>query len=370
MCRARCFYNGRAGALLATIMAELVSASTTRLRNVVPFALAGVALVGVVLDQIYVPHDNAQGVAVLGSGAAAGIVAAFFVSRSGSAGEREARARRAAWIVVRLFLAFEMVRYGMPKVVGMQFYPQYWKLDMRPIDMQPKWLAWTFFGRTYGYQAIGGVIEVASGALLCFRRTTLLGACLLATVLVDVVLVNFFYDVPVKLFSSVYLTMTLCLIAREAPRIWAFLFRDSRDEPGSKRALVLRTIVITLVLGLPVADTLRDALRYRVFHRDALEGAWRVDRCAGIDDLLSEAPGAWDRVYFEKGDFGFVRVGRERVHFRTLVDETAHTLSLSFDGHESPVLEGTYEQREHEVHLAGNRDGKPFSLDLTREFPR
>jgi uncharacterized membrane protein YphA (DoxX/SURF4 family) len=342
------------------------------MRNPTPFALAGIAVVGVVLDQIDVPHDNAQGVLVLTSGAAAGALAGLFIARSAKTEDRSSAARRTAWLVVRLFLAFEMVRYGMPKILGMQFYPQYWKLDMRPVEMKPSWLAWTFFGRTYGYQAIGGVIETIGGALLCFRRTTMLGACLLAVVLADVVLVNFFYDVPVKLFSSVYLAMTVALIARDAPRVWAFLFPNARDEPIGKRALAVHAIVIALVLGLGVADAVHDAVRHHIFRVDVLEGAWNVDRCSGVDDVLPNVPGTWERIYFEKGNYGFVRVGpqRVRVHFETEVDEPAHTLRLRQLGQQATTLEGTFEIHEHTARFAGSREGRAFSMELTREFPR
>jgi uncharacterized membrane protein YphA (DoxX/SURF4 family) len=339
-------------------------------RNVVPFTLAGLSLVGVVLDAFDVPHDDAQSIAVLGSGAAAGAVASLVAARWTTTRDRAERARRITWTVVRLFLAYEMVRYGMPKILGMQFYPQYWKLDLRAVDMDAKALAWTFFGRSFGYQAIGGVLEVAAGALLCFRRTTLLGACLLAPVITDVVLVNFFYDVPVKLFSSVYLLLTIALVARDAPRLWAAFFPPRSDPPRKKSMLALGIVGAVLVVGLPIADTLRDALRYRVFRLDPLEGAWRVDQRAGLDDLLPEAPGAWDKIYFEKGDFGFVRVGHDRVKFATDVDETQHTLRLAFGGHAAPTLEGAFEQHDGRVHFAGERGGKAFSLDLTREIPR
>src|SRR5258708_6530077 len=184
--------------------ARVPSRSLRVVPDPVVFALAGVAVFGLVLDEIDAPHDNAWGVLVLGTGAIVFLLAGALVTRRTTA-DRANLVVGLAWDAVRLVLGFEMVRYGMAKVVGMQFYPQYWRLDQRAIDMRPMVLAWTFFGRTYGYQAIGGVIEVASGVLVCLRRTTLLGACLMATALINVVLVNFFYDVPVKLFSSVYL---------------------------------------------------------------------------------------------------------------------------------------------------------------------
>src|SRR5207247_664814 len=99
----------------------------------------------------------------------------------------------------RLVLGYEMIRYGIAKLIGMQFYPQYFRLDMRAADMSPMALAWAFMGRSYWYQAFAGAIEVGSGVLVCFRRTTFVGACVMATALLNVVLINYSYGVPLRL---------------------------------------------------------------------------------------------------------------------------------------------------------------------------
>ena len=223
----------------------------------------------------------------------------------------------------------------------------------------------------HGYAFIAGVIEVASGVLVCFRRTTLLGACLMATALTNVVLVDLFYDVSVKLFASLYLALDVCLIARETPRLWAFFLQPSRDELSGTRARAARAIVVALVLGGSTAEILHDAIGYRVFHADALEGVWAVVGRSGLDDLLPETPGPWDKVCFEKGGSGSVRVGNRRVGFKADVEEAPHKLRLTKLGRQpSLTLEGTFELTGKEFHVAGNRGGTPFSLDLTREFPR
>jgi len=339
--------------------------------SVVPFALAGVAAVGVVVDEIDRPHDNLHDASILAAGAVVGLVVALAVRRTITDEDAFARARRLAWDVVRFVLAFEMVRYGMAKLVGMQFYPQYWRLDERAIDMSPMALAWTFFGRSYGYQAIGGAIEVGSGVLVCFRRTTLLGACVMATALVNVVLINFFYDVPVKLFASLYLALDIALITRHAPRLRALFFPPLRERLTWHAPLLVQSLVITLAIALPTAEILHEATSYGVFHRDLLEGMWNVDRQAGLDDLLPDTPGPWSRIYFEKDDVGFVRIGTKRVRFDVHAEPAAHALRFSaFAGDRARVLEGTFHRNGDQLLFSGERAGKPFSIDLTREFPR
>ena len=352
--------------------ASLNRSPTSSLHSaLVPFALAGLSLFGFVLDEIDVPHDNLEGVVTLSAGALVGLVAGA-VARRASEALRFSRVKAIAWDVVRYVLAFEMVRYGLAKVVGMQFYPQYWTLDRRVVDLHPMSLVWAFFGRSYGYQLAGGIIELGSAVLLCFRRTTLVGACLLATALANVVLVNVFYDVYVKLFASLYLLLDASLIARDAPRLWAAFFPAVERATGAERGRVLRGILVALVLGVPSAEILRSAVRHGVFHRDDLEGAWIVENRAGLDDLFPSDPGPWDEVYFEKWEgAGSIRIGKKRVHFEATIDERVHTMTLAKWGRNpSPPLAGTFELHGEDLRFAGDRGGAPFALTMKRDYPR
>ena len=338
-------------------------------RPLPPFPLAGLALFGLVLDEIDVPHDNLEGIVTLCAGALAGLVAGALALRFSSA-PRLARLAAIAWDAVRYVLAFEMVRYGLAKVVGMQFYPQYWTLDRRVVNMHPMSLVWAFFGRSYGYQLAGGIVELGSAVLLCFRRTTLLGACLLATALTNVVLVNVFYDVYVKLMASLYLVLDVSLIARDAPRLWAAFFPTVERRADADRGRVLGGVLVALVLGVPASEILRDAVRHGVFHRDLLEGAWTVESRAGLDDFFPGDPGPWDEVYFEKERAGSIRIGTKRIRFEAAVNEAAHTLTLAkWARAPSPPLAGTFELHGKELRFTGDRGGAPFVLTMKQDYP-
>jgi hypothetical protein len=56
---------------------------------------------------------------------------------------------------------------------------------------------------------------VIGGVLLLFRRTTLLGALVVAIVMMNIAAINFFYDVPVKLYSSMLFLMAVFLMAKD-----------------------------------------------------------------------------------------------------------------------------------------------------------
>jgi hypothetical protein len=87
-------------------------------------------------------------------------------------------------------------------------------------EFSPQGLLWTFMAASPYYTSFTGAVEFTGGLLLVFRRTTLLGALVSAGALTHVVMLNFCYDVPVKLFSSHLLAMALFLITPDAKRLW------------------------------------------------------------------------------------------------------------------------------------------------------
>jgi hypothetical protein len=328
------------------------------------FAMVGIALVGFGVETLDVNTDDARGVAMLASGAVAGAVASMVYRRVERRAERLARVRVAAWSVVRFFVAFELVRYGIAKIVNMQFYPRYYRLDTRAVDLSGSALAWTFFGHSYAFQPIGGVLEILGAVLLCFRRTALLGALVLVPVMTNIVLVDFFFDVSVRLFSTIYLVMCIYILAPEARRFFGFVRGEAVPARAALPAPLLgrmtTAFVVALVLLLPAADIVHKAWQRGLFRHDALEGAWIVERQSGTSS-------SWEKLYLEKGAYGSVRLaGRERVNFKTEVDESARTLRL-FGDHE---VVGTYTLAGKSLHLEGARDGAPFTLDLVRDLPR
>jgi uncharacterized membrane protein YphA (DoxX/SURF4 family) len=337
--------------------------------------VAGVALFALVLDEIDVPHDNLQSIGVLAAGGVVGALAGTIAAKLSTTAASRERLARLAWDAVRLVLGFEMVRYGMGKVVGMQFYPRYSRWDQSVIELHPAALAWAFFGRSYGYQAAGGLVEVVGGILVCFRRTTLIGACIAATAMVNAVLVCFSYDVGVKLMSSVYLGLILSLIVRDAPRLLALILpRQVGSETRWTR--VATASVVALAIIFPTGEILHQASAYGVFHRDLLEGIWSVDDCQGVDGA---GQCGWTRVYFSKGDrnaegsivhdTGFVRASDGRHPFQDQVDESGRKLRLFLHGADAPPLDGDFVLEGNQLHVRGIVDGRPFRYDLTRQFP-
>jgi hypothetical protein len=83
-------------------------------------------------------------------------------------------------------------------------------------------LMWTFMGASRGYEIFSGLAEVTTGLLLLFRRTSTIGALIAAGVMLNTVVMNFCFDVPVKLYSMHPVLMALFLLIPDMPTIWNF----------------------------------------------------------------------------------------------------------------------------------------------------
>ena len=136
-------------------------------------------------------------------------------------------------LAVRYTLAFTMFAYGFAKVFPLQFQPPGFRRLIEPYgDFSPMGVLWSFMGASTAYTIFAGMCEVAGAALLLFRRTTTLGAMVSFGVLLNIALLNFCYDVPVKLYSTNLVLMAVFLAAPDLRRLLNFLVLNRATEPA------------------------------------------------------------------------------------------------------------------------------------------
>ncbi len=123
---------------------------------------------------------------------------------------------------LRYALAFTMMNYGLAKLsleFGQFPPPQPGQLDKTWGDSSPMNVLWTFMGYSRAYTFFSGIGELVSGVLLLWRRTTSLGALVGIGIMTNVVMLNFSYDVPVKIMSSHLLVMACLIVLPDAIRL-------------------------------------------------------------------------------------------------------------------------------------------------------
>jgi hypothetical protein len=141
-------------------------------------------------------------------------------------------------VAVRYALAYIMLGYAFFKVFPVQFGSglEFMWLTQPYGDFSPMGVLWKFMAASTGYTFFGGMCEAVGATLLFFRRTTTLGAAVSFGVLLNIVLLNFSYDVPVKLYSSNLLLMAIFLMAPDLRRLLNFLVLNRGNEPADLSA--------------------------------------------------------------------------------------------------------------------------------------
>ncbi|KQM79082.1 hypothetical protein ASE74_00435 [Pedobacter sp. Leaf216] len=136
------------------------------------------------------------------------------------------------WLVVlvRFYLAFTLILYGLIKVIKLQFPDPSLNRLLQPFgDASPMGLAWTFLGFSKGYNIFMGLVEV-SAVLLLFRRTVVIGAFLSLAATAHVMSMNYFFDVPVKLLSTALVVMSLFILAPHFLTLYRFFIKYENQQ--------------------------------------------------------------------------------------------------------------------------------------------
>lgn len=137
---------------------------------------------------------------------------------------------------LRYTLAFIMLGYGLAKVgaVVNQFAePSVNRLMSTHGELSPMGVLWTFMGSSRTYTQFAGLGEVVGALLLIWRRTTILGAAATFGVMLNVMMLNFCYDVPVKQYSFHLVVMALYLMLADAPRLANLLIWNQPVEKAN-----------------------------------------------------------------------------------------------------------------------------------------
>lgn len=276
-------------------------------------------------------------------------------------------------IYLRFALAAVMIEYGAMKLFPSQFPPpSLGRLMQTYGSSSPMGLLWTFMGASMAYNVFAGAGEVLGGLLLTTRRTTLAGALVSAAVMTNVVMLNFCYDVPVKLFSSELLLTALFLIAPDAKRLAAFFLQDHR--PGGRKWLrgslrVLRTVAVAVFVFSMFQNAWRARRTYGTDGaRGSMYGVWTVAELKEngvVRPPLSTDTTRWRRMVFGGQRVSIQLVNEEWVRYSASDDQYGFVLKKRDPPYEAPFY---FDSRTPQMVLVhGTVDGKRVELTLHKE---
>lgn len=260
----------------------------------------------------------------------------FFIQKEGA---NKKKLNYVLEVVLRYFLGATIMYYGIVKVIPLQFpEPRFDRLLQTYGSSSPMGILWTFMGASKGYVIFSGIAETIGGLLLFHRKTKLLGTLILIPVLVNVVALNFFYDVPVKLFSSELLLFAILLLIPDLKRIskvvlWnqpteAKEFPDffGRENKKPKRS-ILKWSVVLFIISVNVHNLIIGNNRYGFgAEKPHLYGLYEVSEFLVNDKphppLHNDTIG-WRYITFQwEGSTQVHRNDMKRIGFESKIDTT------------------------------------------------
>ncbi|HTM91791.1 MAG TPA: hypothetical protein VL095_05205 [Flavisolibacter sp.] len=135
-------------------------------------------------------------------------------------------------VIVRYRAGIGIIGFGFTKLFPVQMpYPSEGLLNTDFGDFTAQKIYWLSIGIVPWYQVFAGIVEVAAGTLLLFRKTTFLGAVLLFGALGDIVYVNFAYDGGVHVYSSYFVMLAAFLMIKDIPALYNYFIKEKFTQP-------------------------------------------------------------------------------------------------------------------------------------------
>jgi hypothetical protein len=155
--------------------------------------------------------------------------------------------------VLRYAVAFDLSLIGWQKIFKLQFFVPLGMLDLPFSSFSGEDLTWAYFGYSYPYRCTIGALQIGGALLLLFHRTRLPGVLTLLPVMVNILLVDYFYRLPVGVFvqALIHFTCLLYLGGLDYERLVALFLRTPPHLPrlAIRRPLVRTLLRLSVVYG-------------------------------------------------------------------------------------------------------------------------
>jgi hypothetical protein len=174
-------------------------------------------------------------------------------------------------------------------------------------------LLWAFMGSSHAYSIFGGIGEMLGGVLLLVPSLTTLGSLITAAVMTNVLMLNFCYDVPRKIYCIHLIAFCLFLLLPDMKRLAdLFVFNRkvqlspamplSNDKLLNRGILLLQIAIGVSALVYCFHQAHADAVKAETHIQASLRGIWSVDEFAlnnvVLPPLVTDKE-RWQRVIFD-----------------------------------------------------------------------
>ncbi|WP_057940140.1 hypothetical protein [Algoriphagus resistens] len=278
-------------------------------------------------------------------------------------------------IYARYYVGLVLISYGVAKFMIGQFpSPGIYTLEQTFGDSSPMGLAWRFFGYSDTYKIFMGLSEITAGSLLLFRRTAVLGALISIAVTTNIVLVNFSFDVPVKLMSSHLLFFSILILLPSVKVLLDFFILQKPTRlftPGiswktkSQRNLWLAGKLFFAGL-LPILMIVGHFMSQPIMRKRTTK--WEGTYTFSQNNLPDSAGVYWTKVMIDQNRLD-VKTSGKNAHYYTIEDftEDGKIHFVRSGKQEDPYLLKIRENPEGEYQLLVTLGEKQMDITVTRK---
>lgn len=241
-------------------------------------------------------------------------------------------------LFISYYLGSVLLMYGFDKIFKHQFYLPEPNTLYTPLGDLSKDIAfWSVMGASRSYSVFSGIIEVVPAILLFFNRTRLVGALISLLVLINVAMLNFSFDISVKIFSLFLVFLSMIIISIKRKYLFDIFFRGRATNqtalmfkvPGKR----LKTVNLIVVFML-FADSLYPYFYFNNFNDDLsarplYHGVYKINEFALNGVKYEDCDKPFSNLFIHrKGYLIFQDKENNFIDYKLYVDSVNHTFTL------------------------------------------
>ncbi len=165
------------------------------------------------------------------------------------------------FIILIVVIAYFLIRYGIDKLSGNQFYtPASNTLHTPTGQLSKDILFWSSMGTSSIYNVFMAFIEITAGLLLLFYRTRFLGLIMSFGILLNILAINIGFDITVKYLSFLLVISTCICLCFYSSKI-RFLVSNKIQQDVIPKTTLFSSKFVVLFAFLPFSMDLISTFR-------------------------------------------------------------------------------------------------------------
>jgi len=270
--------------------------------------------------------------------------------------------------VLCYYLALQLLKYGLDKVFKTQFYLPEPNTLYTPLGWIPKdLLYWSSMGTSHFYNIFLGSLETLAALFILIKRTRLIGLLLSLFILINVVAVNFGFDISVKLFSLLLFFLTIYLLTPHVKSLYQFFFTQraviTRPIAGTSVLISNRFLAASLkwfAIGIIFLEAFYPFIKTANFNGDKaarpyMHGAYEVTQYISGTDTLEPGHFPVKRFFIHRDSYMIFQDRADKM--------TDYKLSYDLDKYEYVLID--YQMHKTLIHLNYNREDSTLILQYS-----